>query len=180
MGNGEMSKLVVVISLILFITAFGFALGAESKRSKVTSITIYPDGTFGCLYRGKSSIAFAAVALLLLLVAQLIVTITTRCLCCARSAYKHGAVRTYAIVAFIISWVFFATAFIFLIVGAIENHKHLTKPENVCAAELKSTVFALGAAFTFLTMLMSELYYILICKASISAEPPSVGLAGYV
>ncbi len=73
--------------------------------------------------------------------------------------------------------VFFATAFIFLIVGAIENHKHLTKPKNVCAAELKSTVFALGATFTFLTMLMSELYYILICKASISAAPPSVGLA---
>ncbi len=62
--------------------------------------------------------------------------------------------------------VFFATAFIFLIVGAIENHKHLTKPKNVCAAELKSTVFALGAAFTFLTMLMSELYCILIYKAS--------------
>jgi hypothetical protein len=73
--------------------------------------------------------------------------------------------------------VFFATAFIFLIVGAIENHKHLTEPKNFCATELKSTVFALGAAFTFLTMLMSELYYILICKASISAAPPSVGLA---
>jgi hypothetical protein len=41
-------------------------------------------------------------------------------------------------------------------------------------------VFVLGAAFTFLTMLMSELYYILICMASFSTMPPSVGLAGYV
>ncbi len=81
----------------------GFGLTVFSWL-QVTSVTIYPDGTFECFYRGKSSIAFAAVALLLLLVAQLIVTITTRCLCCARSAYKHGAVRTYAIVAFIISW----------------------------------------------------------------------------
>jgi hypothetical protein len=36
MENGEMSKLVVVISFALFITAFGFALGSESKRSKVS------------------------------------------------------------------------------------------------------------------------------------------------
>jgi hypothetical protein len=76
--------------------------------------------------------------------------------------------------------VFLAAAFFFLIVGAIANHEHLTRQNNICAMKLKSTVFALGAAFTFLTMLMSELYYILICKASISAVPPSVGLAGYV
>jgi hypothetical protein len=64
----------------------------------------------------------------------------------------------------------------------------------VTCEELKSAVFAIGAAFTFLTMLMSILYYILISKASISAvpygtggpayygghgNPPSVGLATY-
>jgi hypothetical protein len=76
--------------------------------------------------------------------------------------------------------VFFAAAFFFLIVGAIANHEHLTRQKNICALRLNSTVFALGAAFTFLTMLMSELYYILIWRASISAVPPSVGLAGYI
>jgi len=76
--------------------------------------------------------------------------------------------------------VFLAAAFFFLIVGAIANHKDLARQNNICALKLSSTVFALGAAFTFLTMLMSELYYILICKASISAVPPSVGLAGYI
>jgi hypothetical protein len=76
--------------------------------------------------------------------------------------------------------VFLAAAFFFLIVGAIANHEHLTGQNNICAIELKSTVFVLGAAFTFLTMLMSELYYILICMASFSTMPPSVGLAGYV
>jgi hypothetical protein len=76
--------------------------------------------------------------------------------------------------------VFLAAAFFFLIVGAIANQEHLTGQNNICALQLKSTVFALGAAFTFLTMLMTEFYYILICKASVSAVPPSVGLAGYV
>jgi hypothetical protein len=76
--------------------------------------------------------------------------------------------------------VLLAAAFFFLIVGAIANNKDLTGQNNICALKLDSTVFALGAAFTFLTMLMSELYYILICKASISAVPPSVVLAGYI
>ncbi|CAK9231783.1 unnamed protein product [Sphagnum troendelagicum] len=193
MGNGEISKRVVIISVILFISAFGFALVSESTRSQgslifVNEIVKYDDGTYDCVYRGNLSIAFAAVTLLLLLVAQLIVTITTGCLFFARSAYKHGAVRTYAIVAFIISWLVFAIAFLCLIVGAIANHVH-TNGHTTCE-EVKSAVFAVGAAFTFLTMLMSILYYILISKASILAMPyaaggpayggpPSVGLATY-
>jgi Na+-driven multidrug efflux pump len=86
---------------------------------------------------------------------------------------------------------FFAVAFLFLIVGAIANHAH--SHANVTCEQLKSAVFAVGAAFTFLTMLMSILYYVLISTASISAlpygagrpaygghgNPPSVGLATY-
>ncbi|CAK9276379.1 unnamed protein product [Sphagnum jensenii] len=192
MGNGEISKRVVIISFILFITAFGFALVSESTRSKVIETVRYDDGTYDCVYRGNLSIAFAAVTLLLLLVAQLIVTITTGCLFFARSAYKHGAVRTYAIVAFIISWLAFAIAFLCLIVGAIANRVHINNGHTTCE-EVKTAVFAVGAAFTFLTMLMSILYYVLISKASISAmpygangpayggqgNPPSVGLATY-
>jgi hypothetical protein len=86
---------------------------------------------------------------------------------------------------------FFVVAFLSLIIGAIANRAH-TNGDTSCE-ELKSAVFAVGAAFTFLTMLMSILYYILISKASISAvpygaggpayggqgNPPSVGLATY-
>jgi hypothetical protein len=191
MGNGRVSKLVVVISFVFFIIAFGLALGSEFKRSKVTKIDNNSDGTLECYYSGNISTGLAVAALLFLVVAQLFVTITTRCLCCATSAYKPGAARTFAVVAFIFSWLFFAVAFFFLIVGAIANHAHIHA--DVTCEELKSAVFAIGAAFTFLTMLMSILYYILISKASISAVPygaggpaygghgypPSVGLATY-
>jgi hypothetical protein len=86
---------------------------------------------------------------------------------------------------------FLAVAFLSLILGAIANRVHING-DTTCE-EVKSAVFAVGAAFTFLTMLMSILYYILISKASISAvpygaggpayggqgNPPSVGLATY-
>ncbi len=41
MGNGEVSKLVVVISFVFFIIAFGFALGSEFKRSKVRAFCFF-------------------------------------------------------------------------------------------------------------------------------------------
>jgi fatty acid desaturase len=171
------SKPVVgVISFVFFIIAFGLALGSEFQ-SKVTSECTYSRDISNCL---------AEAALPFLLVAQLFVAGTTRCLCCATSAYKSGAAHILAIVAFVFSWLFFAIAFLSLIIGAISN-------EAGTCERATSALFAAGAAFTFLTMLMSILYYILISKASISAvpygaggpayggqgNPPSVGLANY-
>lgn len=190
MVNVEVSKLVVVISFVFFIIAFGLAVGAEYKRSKVTKIDYNSDGTLDCYYSGNISTGLAVAALLFLVVAQLFVTITTRCLCCATSAYKSGAAHIFAIVAFVFSWLFFVVAFLSLLLGAIANRVHINGDS---CEEVKSAVFAVGAAFTFLTMLMTILYYILISKASISAvpygaggpayggqgNPPSVGLATY-
>jgi hypothetical protein len=48
---------------------------------------------------------------------------------------------------------------------------------------VKKSIFAAGAALTFITMLLTELYYVLISKASSSAAGsfggPSVGMATY-
>jgi hypothetical protein len=42
MGDGEVVKLVgVVISCVFFIIAFGLALGAEFKRSKVRAFCLF-------------------------------------------------------------------------------------------------------------------------------------------
>jgi preprotein translocase subunit SecG len=41
MGNGGLSKLVVVISFVFFIIAFGLALGSEFKRSKVRAFCFF-------------------------------------------------------------------------------------------------------------------------------------------
>jgi hypothetical protein len=104
MGNGGLSKLVVVISFLFFIIAFGLALGSEFKRSKVTKIDHNSDGTLECYYSGNISSGLAIAAVLVLAVAQLFVAISTRCLCCATSAYKSGAAHVFAIVAFVLSW----------------------------------------------------------------------------
>ncbi len=56
-----------------------------------------------CKYSATTATGLAVGALVCLLVAQLFITIVTRCLCCG-VAYSPGAARTWAVVAFIISW----------------------------------------------------------------------------
>ncbi len=71
---------------------------------QVTKIDHNSDGTLECYYSGNISSGLAIAAVLVLAVAQLFVAISTRCLCCATSAYKSGAAHVFAIVAFVFSW----------------------------------------------------------------------------
>lgn len=80
---------------------------------------------------------------------------------------------------------FFILAFAVLLAGASGNKIH-TKgyiSENVTCHQVKKSLFAAGAALTFLTMLLSELYYVLIMKASSGGSyggpTPSVGMSTY-
>jgi hypothetical protein len=82
---------------------------------------------------------------------------------------------------------FFIFSFAVLLAGASANQIR-TKGfvnESLSCEEVKKSIFAAGAALTFITMLLTELYYVLISKASSSAAGsyggtnPSVGMATY-
>lgn len=183
-GRGGASKLVLGISFVFFIIAFGLAIGAESQRSQATQTTDAA-GYLICKYSATTATGLAVGALVCLLVAQLFITIVTRCLCCG-VAYSPGAARTWAVVAFIFSWLVFILAFLILLVGATANEIHTRGyyNRNVTCQQVKKSLFIAGAFLTFITMVLSELYYILISKASSSAAPygappPPIGLATY-
>jgi hypothetical protein len=182
--GGGASCLVMVFSFLFFIIAFGLAVGAETRRSQGKQVQSDATGLLVCQYTPSTATGLAAGALLFLLIAQLFIMIVTRCLCCG-SAYEPGAARTFAVVAFIFSWLFFILAFAVLLAGASGNKIH-TKgyiSQSVTCHQVKKSLFAAGAALTFLTMLLSELYYVLIVKASSGGSyggpSPSVGMSTY-
>jgi preprotein translocase subunit SecG len=183
-GKGGASCLVMVLSFLFFLIAFGLAVGAETRRSQGKQVQSDASGLLVCQYTPSTATGLAAGALLFLLIAQLFIMIVTRCLCCG-SAYNPGAARTFAVLAFIFSWLFFILAFAVLLAGASGNKIH-TKgyiSQSVTCHQVKKSLFAAGAALTFLTMLLSELYYVLIMKASSGASyggpSPSVGMSTY-
>jgi hypothetical protein len=80
----------------------------------------------------------------------------------------------------------FILAFLILLVGATANKIHTQGyyNRNVTCQQVKKSLFIAGAFLTFITMVLSELYYILISKASSFAAPyggppPPIGLATY-
>ncbi|CAM6011469.1 unnamed protein product [Sphagnum balticum] len=185
-GKGAVSGLVLGISFVFYIIAFGLAIGAETRRSQGSIAVADPAGDLRCQYTSSTATGLAVGALLFLLIAQLFIMILTRCLCCG-SGYNPGAARTFAVVVFIFSWLFFIFSFAVLLAGASANQirtKGFVNQSLTCE-EVKKSIFAAGAALTFITMLLTELYYVLISKASSSpagsygGPNPAVGMATY-
>jgi len=162
--------LVIGVSLVFYLIAFGLALGAMARRSKGDLTLIDEDlGTLKCQYTTDMATGLAAGAFLFLLVAQTFVMGVTKCLCCGSSA-KPGGARTFAFILFILSWISFIIASAALIAGASEN-KIQTKglfsnsgPDVTCK-QVQKSLFAAAAAFTFITALTAEIYFVLISMA---------------
>jgi hypothetical protein len=96
----------------------------------------------------------------------------------------------------------FAIAEIFLIAGASENSLRTsgqvdmgTTTDNlIYCRQVRKSIFAVGAAFSFLTMLCSIIYYFLLAKSEVKGQPwqqnsyqddpyignaPTVGMTAY-
>ncbi|KAG0578758.1 hypothetical protein M758_4G044800 [Ceratodon purpureus] len=187
---GSASGLVIGVSLVFYLVAFGLSLGAMAKRSKGDLTEVDGDaGTLQCQYTSDIATGLAAGAFVFLLVAQTFVMIVTRCFCCG-SGYKPGAARTCAFIVFIFSWVSFIVASAALLAGATQNKiqtKGLfssTGPDITCK-QVQKSLFAAAAAFTFITTILTEVSYVLITMSQ-TGEPwqsyhsgPSVNMAAY-
>lgn len=181
-------RLVLAVTLIFYIIAFGLAIAAIEKRSKASYSAFDPKTElFKCEYTSDISTGLAAGSFLFLMVSQIIIMLATRCLCCG-SGVKPGGAKTFGVLMFLLSWLCFIVAAAALIAGAAQN-KIQTKGyhnffgDKVTCREVAKSVFAAGAAFVFLTTIFSELYYVLISKArerpAWQSNGPSVGMSPY-
>ncbi|XP_024388110.1 uncharacterized protein [Physcomitrium patens] len=186
---GSPKKIVIGISVVSYLIAFGLALGAMTRRSRGDLVVVDEDsGTLRCQYTTDISTGLAATAFLFLLLGQMLIMIVTRCLCCG-GGYKPGGARTVGIIVLLLSWICFIIASAALFAGADQN-KIRTKgllyrsDRNLSCKQVRRSLFAAAAAFTFITMLMTEIYYILISRAreqdvAWHSYGPSVGMSGY-
>ncbi|XP_024397733.1 uncharacterized protein [Physcomitrium patens] len=163
---------VLGVALILDITAFGLALGAMAKRSKAKPTDAVP-GYLTCEYTKDTATGLAALALVFLFFGHVLVTVVTSCMCFGKAVYNAGFSRVCAIFLFIFSWLTFIVSEIILLYGAVVNNIRtkgqvdigvVGENENYCR-QMKKAIFAAGAAFTFLTMVFSLLYYVFQAKA---------------
>lgn len=170
MADGKPSTLVLLLLVVLHLIAFGFAVAAERRRStgKVVPEPNEVDVTY-CVYHSDIATGYGVGAFLFLLLAEVLIMVVTKCLCCGSSLTPGGS-RAWAIIYFLSSWLTFLIAEACLMAGAVRNAHH-TKYRNslhmgtFSCETLRKGVFGAGAAFTIFTLALSVLYYINFTKS---------------
>ncbi|XP_010052348.2 uncharacterized protein LOC104441042 [Eucalyptus grandis] len=167
------SSLVLAVVFVLDLIAFALAVAAEQRRN---TATIAEDASEKyCHYDSDIATGLGVGSLLFLLASQLLIVAVSRCLCCGKALLPSGS-RTWAIVLFITSWVFFIIAEACLLAGSVRNAYH-TKYTTLISSNppscetLRKGVFGTGAAFIIFTGIVSELYYVNYSKANEAVAP---------
>ncbi|XP_040990074.1 uncharacterized protein LOC121237413 [Juglans microcarpa x Juglans regia] len=180
------SKLILITVFIFDIIAFGLAIGAEQRRSTAT-VSLDSEANYRyCVYDSDISTGFGVGALLFLMASQVLIMVASRCFCCGKPLSPGGS-RAWAIVLFIVCWLFFLIAEICLLAGSVRNAYHtkyaIAAADPPSCSTLRKGVFGAGAAFVFFTSIVSELYYVCYSNARDSFQPynrePAVGMGTY-
>ncbi|RLM86780.1 hypothetical protein C2845_PM04G09720 [Panicum miliaceum] len=163
------SIIVQAVVILLDVIAFGLGVAAEQRRSRAT---VTPDAAKEydyCVYDSDIATGYGVGALLLLAAAQVVLMTASRCFCCGRGL-KPGGSRACALILFLFTWVTFLIAEVCLLAGSVRNAYHTRYRGNfygepLSCETLRKGVFAAGAAFTFFTAILGEVYYLSYSKS---------------
>ncbi|BFG29280.1 hypothetical protein CerSpe_155540 [Prunus speciosa] len=169
------SKLLLIAVFIFNVIAFGLAVAAEQRRSSARIVQDNEKNYNYCVYDSDIATGYGVGAFLFLLVGQVIIMAASRCFCCGKPLSPGGS-RAWAVILFITCWIFFVIAEVCLLAGSVRNayHTHYRTifSENPPDCQtLRKGVFGAGAAFIFLTTIVSEFYYVFYSRARGSFQP---------
>ncbi|CAN6216914.1 unnamed protein product [Urochloa humidicola] len=173
MGDtGRSSILVHILVIALCLTAFGFAIAAERRRSTGSIVTDSSNTTF-CVYDSDIATGYGVGAFLFLLSGHSLLMGVTRCMCFG-APLAPGGTRAWSIIYFALSWITFAIAEACLIAGATKNAYHTKYRDMVYAGNwtcqsLRKGVFIAGAVFVVFTMILNVYFYMYYAKATSQA-----------
>ncbi|KAH7544176.1 hypothetical protein ACOSP7_030734 [Xanthoceras sorbifolium] len=176
------SKLLLITVFVFDLIAFALAVAAEQRRT-TAQVQVDPEKNYNyCVYDSDIATGLGVAGFLFLLASQALIMVASRCFCCGKPLSPGGS-RAWAVILFIVCWVFFFIAEACLLAGSVRNAYH-TKyrtifNENPPSCEtVRKGVFGAGAAFVFLTALVSEFYYVCYSKARESFQPYGAGDTG--
>ncbi|EMS66481.1 hypothetical protein TRIUR3_23096 [Triticum urartu] len=191
------SLLVHILVIALCLTAFGFAIAAERRRSTVLNLPKRVEGSIVtdinnstyCTYDSDISTGYGVGAFLFLLSGQSLLMGVTKCMCFGQPLAPGGS-RAWSIIYFVSSWITFIIAESCLIAGATKNayhtkYRHMIYAGSWTCDSLRKGVFISGAVFVVLTMTLNVYFYMYYTKSTRQAAKKTnkatanVGMAGY-
>ncbi|KAL0372620.1 UNVERIFIED_CONTAM: hypothetical protein Scaly_0943600 [Sesamum calycinum] len=170
MGEGKGSSLVHLLVIVLSLTAFGFSIAAERRRSVGTLHKDDATNRTYCVYHSDVATGYGVGAFLFLLSSESLLMGVTKCMCFGRPLVPGGN-RAWTIIYFISSWMTFLVAEACLIAGAKKNayhtqYRNYLYADNFSCESLRKGVFIAGAVFVVATMILNVYYYMYFAKAT--------------
>ncbi|KAB2612208.1 hypothetical protein D8674_042008 [Pyrus ussuriensis x Pyrus communis] len=148
----------------LLSAATGF--GAEGTRIKGSQVQFVSNTQ--CEYPRSPALGLGVTAAVALMLAHIIINVSTGCICCKRSPHPSNSNWTVALFCFVFSWFTFVIAFLLLLTGAALNDRHGVESMyfgNYYCYVVKPGVFAGGALLSFACVVLGIVYYVILNSA---------------
>ncbi|KAG9153742.1 hypothetical protein Leryth_005870 [Lithospermum erythrorhizon] len=180
--EGKGSSLVHLLVIVLSLTAFGFAIAAERRRSTGTIHTDSATNATYCVYHSDVATGYGVGAFLFLLSSESLLMGVTKCMCFG-IPLTPGANRAWTIIYFLAT---FIVAEACIVAGAKNNGYHTKYIYGHFSCEtIRKGIFIAGAVFVIATMVLNVYYYMYFTKATsqparkANRSNSGVGMAGY-
>ncbi|XP_050386489.1 protein VASCULATURE COMPLEXITY AND CONNECTIVITY [Argentina anserina] len=164
MEKKELIVCCVVGLLGLVSAATGFA--AEATRIKGSQVQFV--NATQCEYPRTAALGLGFTAAVALMVAHIIINVSTGCICCKRIPGPSNSSWTIALVCFVVSWFSFVIAFLLLLTGSALNERHGVESMyfgSYYCYVVKPGVFAGGAVLSLASLVLGIFYYITLTSA---------------
>ncbi|KAL3830911.1 hypothetical protein ACJIZ3_019713 [Penstemon smallii] len=171
--EGKGSTLVHLLVIVLSLTAFGFAIAAERRRSTGTLHKDEVTNQTYCVYHSDVATGYGVGAFLFLLSSESLLMGVTKCMCFGRPLAPGGN-RAWTIIYFVTSWMTFIVAEACVIAGARKNAYHTkyrNMADNFSCESLRKGIFIAGAVFVVATMILNVYFYMYFTKATTTHSP---------
>lgn len=162
----------VVGFLGLLSAATSFA--AEATRIKGSQVQFVTPNQ--CMYPRSPALQLGLTAALALMISQIVINVSTGCICCRRSPQIPDSNWRVALVCFVLSWFTFVIAFLLLLTGAALNDQRGEESVyfglgNYYCYVVKPGVFAGAAILTLASVAFGIVYYITITEGKNGSNP---------
>ncbi|XP_062001365.1 protein VASCULATURE COMPLEXITY AND CONNECTIVITY [Rosa rugosa] len=158
--------LVCCVAGLLGLLSAATGFGAEATRIKGSQVQFV--NASQCEYPRTAALGLGFTAAVALMVAHIIINVSTGCICCKRIPRPSNSNWTVALICFVVSWFSFVIAFLLLLTGSALNDRHGVESMyfgSYYCYVVKPGVFAGGAVLSLASVTLGIFYYMTLNSA---------------
>ncbi|KAL3837979.1 hypothetical protein ACJIZ3_022570 [Penstemon smallii] len=174
-------KVIIVCCVVGFLGLLSAATGFAAEAKKITADQIQSPSSSVCIYPRSPAVNLGLTAAVSLMIAQIIINVSTGCICCRKGPHQSNSNWTLALVCFVVSWFTFVIAFLLLLTGAALNDQHggdnLYFGDYYCYV-VKPGVFAGASILSLASVVLGIVYYLILTSEKNRIDPFSAPTQG--